>query len=99
MADPNFNQNILNAQKKLNELYQGQKGFLESPENGYLTQASFVSLLTALQIEHKKAFPDFKPYSVSDLLKAGQLNLQCAINLPKHCMMGKLCLIVPTQRN
>lgn len=69
MADPNFNQNILNAQKKLNELYQGQKGFLESPENGYLAQASFISLLTALQIEHKKAFPDFKPYSVSDLLK------------------------------
>lgn len=68
MADPNFNQNILNAQKKLNELYQGQKGFLESPENGYLTQASFVSLLTALQIEKVKAFPDFKTYSVSDLL-------------------------------
>lgn len=69
MADPNFNQNILDAQKKLNKLYQGQKGFLESPENGYLTQASFVSLLTALQIEKVKAFPDFKPYSVSDLLK------------------------------
>lgn len=68
MADQR-NQNILKAQKKLNALYQGQKGFLESPENGYLTQASFVSLLTALQIEHKKAFPDFKPYSVSDLLK------------------------------
>lgn len=69
MDDSNFNQNILDAQKKLNALYQGQKGFLESPENGYLTQASFVSLLTALQIEKVKAFPDFKTYSVSDLLK------------------------------
>lgn len=36
MADQR-NQNILKAQKKLNELYKGQAGFLESPEQGILT--------------------------------------------------------------
>lgn len=39
MADQR-NQNILKAQKKLNELYKGQAGFLESPEQGILTSGT-----------------------------------------------------------
>lgn len=68
MADQR-NQNILNAQKKLNELYKGQAGFLESPEQGILTSDSFVSLLTALQIEEAKRSSNFKPYSSDELSK------------------------------
>lgn len=68
MADQR-NQNILDAQKKLNELYKGQAGFLESPEQGVLTSDSFISLLTAIQIEEAKRSSNFKPYSSNDLSK------------------------------
>lgn len=53
MADQR-NQNILKAQKKLNELYKDRSDFLESPEQGVLMPDSFVSLLTAIQIEEAK---------------------------------------------